>query len=144
MYISLDTADIQIAPKDGRERILQMDHRTPDEIAERPGLSSVIGLIRCLNPRRAYPDLDLFYNCAHEPPAFLRDVLAACGARLWVGQDVGILSQPLPALAVDDRAVESPANSAMAALAVEAVADLPEKDPYRALDRKSTRLNSSH
>ncbi|WP_437906031.1 hypothetical protein WME95_48760 [Sorangium sp. So ce327] len=143
MYISLDCIDVKLKPKDGRERAIQTDHRSAVEIAARPALSTIIGLIRCLNPRRAYGDLELFYNCLHEPPAFLRNTIAACGARLWVGDDPAILAQSVPPAELDESAVTRLADDAMFELALELVAESGEAEPLRTLELLEMRMAES-
>ncbi len=134
MYISLDSIDLQLESKDGRERLIQTDHRAAREIAARPALSTIIALVRCLNPRRAYSEAELFYNCQHEPPAFLRDAVAACGARLWIGDEPAFLAQAFPTAVIDESAVDRLANGAMHKLAHELVAESAATEPLGALE----------
>ncbi|WP_437933811.1 hypothetical protein [Sorangium sp. So ce341] len=134
MYISLDRIDVELEPEDGRARVIQTDHRTAAQSSARPALSTIIALIRCLNPRRAHGELELFYNCQHEPPPFLRDAVAACGARLWVGDDPAILAQDLPQAAIDEGAVDRLVNGAMQELARELVERSAATEPLRALE----------
>lgn len=134
MYISLDRIDVQLEPKDGRERVIQTDHRSAAEMAARPAISTIAAMIRCINPRRMFDELDLFYNCQCEPPAFLRDVLAACGARLWVGDDPAIIDETVPQAAIDEGAVERLVNAAMQELARELVAGSAATEPLGALE----------
>ncbi|WP_437720550.1 Fic family protein [Sorangium sp. So ce861] len=134
MYISLDRIDVELESKDGRARVIQTDHRTAAEISARPALSTIVALIRCLNPRRAYGELELFYNCQHGPPAFLRDAVAACGARLWVGDDPAVLDQDLPQAAIDEGAVDRLVNGAMQELARELVEGSDANEPLGALE----------
>lgn len=143
MYISLDCIDVTLEPKDGRERAIQTDHRSAAEIAARPALSTIIGLIRCLNPRRAYGELELFYNCLREPPTFLRDSIAACGARLWIGDDPAILAQSVPPAELDESAVTRLANDAMRELARELVAVSVASDPLGTLELLELKISES-
>ncbi|WP_437812860.1 hypothetical protein [Sorangium sp. So ce1078] len=143
MYISLDRIDVQLESKDGRERAIQTDRRSAAEMAARPAISTIIALIRCLNPRRVYRDLELFYNCQCEPPAFLRDAVAACGARLWVGDAPAILDQSVPQVAIDDSAVERLANGAMQELARELVAESVATEPLGALELLELKMTKS-
>ena len=143
MYISLDRIDVQLESKDGRERMIQTDHRSLAEIAVRPSISIIIALIRCLNPRRAHGQLDLFYNCQYQPPAFLRDAVAACGAYLWVGDDPAILDQIVLRAAIDGSSVDRLANVAMHDLALELMTGSGATEPLRALELLELRMSKT-
>jgi len=143
MYISLDRIDVQLESQNGRERMIQTDHRSADEIAARPALSTIIALIRCLNPRRAFSELDLVYKCQHEPPVFLRDAIEACGARLWVGDDPAFLVQAAPPATIDESAVDRLANDAMHDLALEVMAGSGVSAPLEALELVESKMIDS-
>jgi hypothetical protein len=113
MYLSLDRIDVELEPSDGRARFIQTDHRTAAEMAKRPGLSAVATAIRCLNPRRVYDDAEIFYNFKHEPPAFLREIVSSCAARLWIGNDVSVLATHNEAPPIDERSVNRIFNNSM-------------------------------
>src|SRR5215471_16569812 len=123
MYISLDRVDIRLKARGGLTPVVQIDHRLPEEIDRRRGLSAIIALIRCLIPLRALGEIELFYNCQHEPPAFLHEVVSACGGRLCVGDDVSVYGQPLPAALPNALAVNRLTNNAMQDLSRAVVAD---------------------
>ena len=119
MYLSLDRIDVELAAEGGGPRFLQTDHRTGDEIAARPALSTVAALTRCLNPRRGNDQVDLVYYCQHEPPQFLREAVGICGARVIVEDGVGgLTSAPEPAVP-DKGKVSQLLDRAMRALALE-------------------------
>lgn len=87
MYSSLDKIDAVVkAPL----RYVQTDHRTADEIAATPEVTTLFALTRILNPR-AYGESQglrptILYVTEHgDLPACLRDVLAATGATHQVG-----------------------------------------------------------
>ncbi|NUO52805.1 MAG: hypothetical protein HOV80_28505 [Polyangiaceae bacterium] len=113
MYISLDRIDVQLSPRDGKPRLIQTDHRLASEVAERPGLSTIAALIRCLNPRRMYPDAEVFYSCAHEPPAFLREAVMLCGAAVVVGDDLSVVERPFHGRVGDAEEIDRVANAAL-------------------------------
>jgi hypothetical protein len=93
MYLSLDRIDVKLEPRDGRERLIQTDHRSAGEAAARPAFSTIVALIRCLNPRRVSGEIELFYMSteATSVPSRRRD-------RLWrdalARDDVSLLSEP--------------------------------------------------
>ena len=135
MYMSLDRIDIELAPRDGRARLVQTDHRTPDEMAERPAMSTIIVLIRSLNPRRMYHDLDLFYNFVADPPTYICDALAAAGAHLWVGTEPSFIDRTFPAAQPAHCLVDELANASIAQLAGELTSRRFNAEPLPSLER---------
>lgn len=89
MFTSLGSIDIVARRKDGRAEYVQTDHRTAEEIEAEAELSVVFALVRVLNPRRmakeGEPEPVVIYHAREEPPAFLRQAIAAAGGRLTFG-----------------------------------------------------------
>lgn len=93
MFSSLDRVDIVLkADAEGRQRFVQTDHRTADEVSAEPELSALFALIRVLAPRRLAAAGSLAptvcYSSRERPPEFLRRVIAAAGGQLLVGDDI--------------------------------------------------------
>lgn len=92
MYCSLSRVDLVLAPdEDGRRRYVQTDHRPASEVEESPELSAMFALVRVRNPKRVTepgePEPDVLYAATVRPPDFLRRVVHAAGASLYVGDD---------------------------------------------------------
>jgi len=90
MFSSLDRADIVLNPDpDGRQKYVQTDHRTCEEIEQCPEISTLFALIRILNPKRmaeiGSPDPVVLYSAQVRPPEFLRRVIHAAGGQLVIG-----------------------------------------------------------
>jgi hypothetical protein len=86
VFCSIDKIDLA-ARIDGKSAALQRDDRSAAEIAETPELSVLFALARVINTRAQLAedglrDAAVHYVMSDEPPAFLRDALAAAGARL--------------------------------------------------------------
>jgi hypothetical protein len=91
VFSSLDRIDIVVkAGPDGPERYVQTDHRTAEEVARDPALSTLFALVRVLNPKRTVPpgspEPAVVYAAAHRPPEFLRQAIRAAGGLLTVGE----------------------------------------------------------
>jgi hypothetical protein len=91
MYSSLDRIDIVTDAPGGGRRCIQTDHRDVAEIEHEPELSTLMALVRVLNPLRfgeeGSPPPEVVYFATHQPPPFLRHALASAGAALTVGPD---------------------------------------------------------
>jgi hypothetical protein len=88
VYSSLERVDIVLEDEAGGTIHAQTDHRSTEEMASTPELSSLFAIARVLTARRNAPSkLRVAYFARCEPPAFLRDVLALLGAELFVGQE---------------------------------------------------------
>jgi hypothetical protein len=140
MYMSLNRIDVELRAEGDRRRLVQTDHRLASEIAERPGLSTVAALVRCLNARRDDALMDVVYYCQHEPPRFLRDAVGVAAARLVVGES----SRDLPADAVPivpepDRVSEL-FDQGMRELALEVMRDLGVEQAMVGLRRVERKL----
>ena len=82
MYSSLDKIDAVVKSP---LRYVQTDHRSVDEIAANPELTTLFALTRVLNPRAHAETQGLqativYVTAQGELPACLRDVLAVTGA----------------------------------------------------------------
>jgi hypothetical protein len=87
MYSSLDKIDILAKGDAGEALVVQTDHRQRDEIEAEPELSVLFALTRLINPRQTIQARgetlgDIVYVAFDEPPAFLRDAIAAAGGCL--------------------------------------------------------------
>ncbi len=118
MYTSLNRIDVELEPRDGRVRVVQTDHRDPEEITASRYLSVVFALSRCLIPLRTSEHLSVVYQCIAEPPDFLREAVKAAGAELWVGDDMSFFGQTTPVPRVDVATVGTLLNAAMHELAI--------------------------
>lgn len=115
MWASLDRIDVISAGEDGRPWYIQTDHRSADEIARAPELSTALALLRILNARRLADSrgeqASIRYALSSPPPAFLLEAIAAAGA--WAQVDLDG-----PALAPGDgSALDEALQAAFAALA---------------------------
>jgi hypothetical protein len=128
MYASLDSIDTILAASDGRQLALQTDHRDAYEIEAERALSTAFVLVRCLNPPRAEERFQVFYDCANEPPEFLRTAIRASGARLLVKHQQ---SDPSTVTSVQADVVTALMNEAMGDIAKEASRE--SGDPLSAL-----------
>ncbi len=86
MYCSLDKIDLA-AHIAGRLVAIQTDHRARAEIEREPELSVLFALARVLNARdhmaeQGEPGAAIHYVVSEDPPAVLREALAAVGATL--------------------------------------------------------------
>jgi len=86
MYCSIDKIDLA-ARVAGRPIAVQTDHRPRAEIEAEPELSALIAMARVLNARthlcdEGHPGAAVHYAMRVEPPALLREALAACGSTL--------------------------------------------------------------
>ena len=92
MYSSLDRVDIVATGEGGTKRYIQIDHREAAEVDLEPELSTLMAIVRVLNPLRFTEGEgqvpEVVYHSLHEPPPFLRRALASAGASLVVGPDV--------------------------------------------------------
>jgi hypothetical protein len=93
LYCSLDRVDIVTAGERGAKRYIQTDHRETAEIEREPELSTLMALVRVINPLRfsedEAPTPEVVYHAMHRPPPFLRRALASAGAALVVGPSEG-------------------------------------------------------
>lgn len=92
MFASLDRVDIVLKEdSDGRKRFVQTDHRTTAELEREPELSSLMALVRILNPKRmaepGSPEPLVVYSARERPPEPLRRVILAAGAQIVLGDD---------------------------------------------------------
>jgi hypothetical protein len=90
VFTSLDRADIVLKPgADGRRQFVQTDHRTAAEIEQERELSTLVALIRVLNPKRmrepGEPEPVVLYSAQERPPEFLQRVIHVAGGQLLVG-----------------------------------------------------------
>jgi hypothetical protein len=86
VYCSIDKIDLA-ARVDGKPIAIQSDHRSNAEMLEEPELSVLFALARIVNARAqlaedGHVDAAVHYAVATEPPAFMREVLAAAHATL--------------------------------------------------------------
>lgn len=134
MYISLDRIDIELEAPQGQLRFLQTDTRTAAEIEARAGFSTIVGLVRCLNPRRMGGNVELLYYCEQEPPAFFQQLLQVSGSRLLVGEAaLATLNHTEPPGIPDLPAVQQLLQAAIRDLAQEVVSRLQADDALSAL-----------
>ena len=89
MYCSIDKIDLA-ARVDGKPIAIQSDHRSNAEMLDEPELSVLFALARIVNARaqlaeEGHVDAAVHYAVATEPPAFMREVLAAAHATLERG-----------------------------------------------------------
>jgi hypothetical protein len=93
MFSSLDKIDIVLEGKDGRTRYVQTDHRTAQEVEAQAASSTLMALVRVLNPMRApsaggQPPLVEYFALNMTPvPAFLRQAVQAAGGIVRVAND---------------------------------------------------------
>jgi hypothetical protein len=111
-------------------------------MAAAPALSQLMVLIRCLNPRRRHPELDLFYNFAHEPSPSIRRALEAGGAHWGVGDDTSFVDADIVHRDPDAAGVDAFANAAFDELA-ESLMSAADSDPFRCLRAVEARLVSA-
>jgi hypothetical protein len=132
MYSSLHRIDVMAETPNG-PLYVQTDHRSADEIAAEPEISTLFALTRILLAR-AYgakqpgPAPTIVYAPIGEIPDFLVEVLASAGARLTVGD-----STEHRELAAVDVAPATLADRAFAALAVRVQRRVGLTDPAAAL-----------
>jgi hypothetical protein len=117
MFSSLDRADIVLKPDSaGRQRYVQTDHRTAEEIEQEPDLSVLFALVRILNPKRqaepGAPEPQVLYVAQSPPPEFLRQAIRAAGGQVAIGTS----DQPEPDVG-EPPPLKDVANSAFAGLA---------------------------
>ena len=98
MYSSLERVDIVLKDDNGTTVHAQTDHRSAEQVAAAPEISILFAIARVLNARRNAPRrLRVAYFARCEPPAFLKQVLAALGAELFVDQQHRALNgRPAP------------------------------------------------
>ena len=86
MYASLDRIDVISMGEDGRPWYIQTDHRSADEIAQAPELSTIFAVLRILNAQRLADSRGeqarISYVLSSPPPAFFIPVIAAAGGEL--------------------------------------------------------------
>lgn len=86
MYSSLLKIDLVADTKQGQQLYIQTDHRTRDEIASEPEVSTLFALTRVLNAKNHAKqqgiEATVVYACMDEPTPELVEVLAAAGAML--------------------------------------------------------------
>jgi hypothetical protein len=132
MYSSLHKIDVTASTPNG-PLYVQTDHRSADEIAVEPEISTLFALTRILLAR-AYgakqpgPAPTIVYAAIDEVPDFLVEVLASAGARLMVG-DIKEHRE----LAAVDIAPATLADRAFAALAARVQRRVGLTDPAAAL-----------
>ncbi|HET9992603.1 MAG TPA: hypothetical protein VFQ65_28915, partial [Kofleriaceae bacterium] len=86
MYCSIDKIDLA-AKVDGKPIAVQTDLRTREEILDAPELSILFAMARIVNARAqladdGHRDAAVHYVVADEPPAMLREALAAAGGTI--------------------------------------------------------------
>ena len=86
MYCSIDKIDLA-AKVDGKPIAVQTDLRSREEILDAPELSILFAMARIVNARAqladdGHRDAAVHYVVAEEPPAMLREALAAAGGTL--------------------------------------------------------------
>lgn len=132
MYCSLDKIDLA-AQIDGRPVAIQTDHRARAEIEREPELSVLFALARVLNARdhmtdEGEPGAAIHYVVRDEPPALLREALAAAGATLeWPDDRREELGAP------SERAANELADRMFAALARKTATRIGTRDLAMAL-----------
>ena len=89
MYCSIDKIDLA-AKVDGKPIAVQTDLRSREEILDAPELSILFAMARIVNARAqladdGHRDAAVHYVVAAEPPAMLREALAAAGGTLSIG-----------------------------------------------------------
>jgi hypothetical protein len=145
MYSSLHKIDVTASTPDG-PLYVQTDHRSADEIAAEPEISTLFALTRILLAR-AYgakqpgPAPTIVYAPIGEIPDFLVEVLASAGARLMVGDTTehrGLAAVDIAPATLADRAFAALAGrvqrrvgltdpaAALKALEAETLADPPD------------------
>lgn len=92
MFASLDRADMVLETgPDGRQRFVQTDHRTVEEIEREPELSALMALVRILNPKRmaepGTPEPVVIYAARARLPESIRRVIFAAGGQIMTGDD---------------------------------------------------------
>ena len=114
MYCSIDRIDLATRV-DGQPVAIQTDHRSRAELEAAPELTALYAMARVLNARQHFGATGaVHYVVTGEPPAFLRDALAAVGGTLAIGASLELLG-PASSDAVDaiaDRAFASLARRA--------------------------------
>ena len=137
MYSSLHKIDVTASTPNG-PLYVQTDHRSADEIAAEPEISTLFALTRILLAR-AYgakqpgPAPTIVYASIGEVPDFLIEVLASAGARLTVGD-----STEHRELAAVDIAPATLADRAFAGLAARVQRRVGLTDPAAALKALET------
>jgi len=90
VFCSIDKIDLA-ARVDGKPIAVQTDHRSREEILTAPELSVLFAMARIVNARAqladdGHRDAAVHYVVGDEPPAMLREALAAAGATLSFGE----------------------------------------------------------
>jgi hypothetical protein len=80
MYSSLEKIDIVTRGKDGREILVQTDHRGADEVGGDQDVSVLFALTRILQPQMSKPGALVRYVAVGPLHPVLAKVIAACGA----------------------------------------------------------------
>jgi hypothetical protein len=132
MYSSLHKIDVTASTPNG-PLYVQTDHRSADEIAAEPEISTLFALTRILLARahgakQPGPAPTIVYASIGEVPDFLVEVLASAGARLTVGD-----TKEHRELAAVDIAPATLADRAFAALAARVQRRVGLGDPAVAL-----------
>jgi len=116
VYCSIDKIDLA-ARIEGRPVAVQTDHRAFAEIEAEPELSVLYAMARVLNARThlhesGHTDAVVHYAVNHEPPALLREAIAAVGGTLEHGKRLELLGTANEMLASElaDRSFAALAN----------------------------------
>lgn len=126
MFASLKRIDAVTNGSNGRQRVVQTDHREAAEIAAARELSVVFAVVRVLDPIRiGARDPEVTYFLPSLPPPFLVEAVAAAGGQVFVGEDPRVWADvTASAGGARPRPVEQIVNEAMSALARRTAAEV--------------------
>ena len=138
MYSSLQSIDI-VAKTDAGPAFHQTDHRSTDEMAADIELSVLFALTRILNARAhgeesGTPAAEVRYVCQADPPAELREALAAAGAVLVFAK--GQPPAPLPPASRTPSELADWAFRGLAATAAHRLGDVDASAVLRRLEQQ--------